>query len=179
MKKLLILLFSLLIFNFSFSWEKIRQLDEFGDPTSFYLIGQTTDNSYGILLIGRKEDSEMIAAFRFIEANFPSKKISMKLKSKNGIDEVNGIMNENTILFRGSDSFTIIRALRDSNIVKFNINGTNFGVSGSGFTKLYKEAYSKDFDFDKPSKKPAKGQKTQSLVEGVGEIDADDDIWYY
>lgn len=179
MKRLLILLFSLLVFSFSFSWEKIRQSDEFGDPTSFYMIGQTTDNSFGILLIGRSEELGMTAAFRFIGADFPSKEVSMKLKSKNGIDEVDGFMSGNTVLFRGLDSFTIIRALRDSNIVKFNINGANFGVSGTGFTKLYKEAYWKDFDFDKPSRKPAKGEKTWSLVEGVGEIEAEDDIWHY
>lgn len=179
MKKLLVLLLSLLVFSFSFSWEKIKQDDEFGDPTKFYMIGQAFDNSYGMLLIGRGEDSNMIAGFSFIGADFPDKEVTMKLKGKDGVNKVDGFMSGNVIIFREPDSFTIIRALRDSNIVKFNINGANFGVSGAGFTKLYKEAYWKDFEVDKASRKPAKGEKTWSLVEGIGEIEAEDDIWHY
>lgn len=180
MKKILILLLSLLIFNFSFSWEKIRQLAKDGDLTPFYMLAQVTDNNFSnMLIIGRNEEGDMIAVFMFGGADFPPKEISVKLEAKNGINEVNGFMNKNAVLFHGKESFVIIRALRDSDVVKFNIDGVSFGISGIGFTKLYKEAYWKDFELDRPSRKPEKGEKTLSLAEGVGEIEAEDDIWHY
>lgn len=177
MKRLLILLFSLLVFSFSFSWEKIRQSDEFGDPTNAYMLGQKTNEGYGMMLVGGNENKDKICMFVFPNDNFPEKNITLKIKSKKGIETISGKSSGKYLFFDGMDAGNMLKALRDSNVVKFSFNGNSFSVSGAGFTKMYKEAYWKDFDLEKASQKPPKGEKAFSLIEGEGDIEAEDAIW--
>lgn len=166
MKRLLILLLSLLVFSFSFSWEKIRQSDEFGDPTKDYALGEVIKEGYGTMMVGKNNEGAKVAGFIFSNDYFSEKKAVIKMKSVHGTMTVSGeIVNGKYMFFYGQEARKIILSLRDSSIVKFNFKGIPFSVSGVGFTKMYKEAYWQDFNLEKPIKKPPVGKE--------------DDFWYY
>lgn len=177
MKKIFILIFSLLIFSFSFSWEKVQQDDEFGDSMSLYMLSQPIKEGFGNLMIGKGQNGERACLFILPNDNLGFEKSKLKMKSKHGVDTLDIQTSGNMMMIYEYDARTLLLALRDSNIVKFNFNGASFSVSAAGFTKAYKNAYWQDFDSSKPVNKPKKGEKVWSLVEGEGYLEAEDAIW--
>ncbi|MFV0577759.1 MAG: hypothetical protein ACK5NU_03730 [Fusobacterium ulcerans] len=141
------------------------------------MLGEKIKEGNGIVMVGRDTEENDICMFIFPNKNFIGEEVVIKMKSKNYTTEVEGFAIDKNLLFKNSEAKAIYRAFRDSSIVKFNFKGTPFSVSGIGFTKLYKEAYWKDFDLEKPSYKPPKGEKVYSLVEGEGYLEAEDAIW--
>lgn len=176
--KRLILALMILISTLSFSWEKIQQNDEFGDPTSIYMLSQPINEGYGNMLVGKGPNGEKICMFILPNDNFPLEEITIKMKSKNGITDLSAKTTGIYVAFYEDSARRIFIALRDSNIVKFNLMGVPLSVSGAGFTKMYKNAYWQDFDSSKPIDMPPKGEKSFSLYEGEGDIEAQDNIWY-
>lgn len=176
MKKLILILM-ILIFNLSFSWEKIKQDDEFGDPTSIYMLTQQIEEGFGQMGIGKGPDGEKICILFLPNDKLPIEKVTVKMKDKKGVSTLSAATNDKYVFFYEDSARKIFIALRDNNIVKFNLKGVPFSVSGVGFSKLYKNAYWQDFDSSKPIKMPPKGEKSYSLYEGENEIEAQDDIW--
>lgn len=177
MKKILILIFFLSLFNFSFSWEKIAQQDEFGDLTNNYILYEGINN--GELGIMVQERNVILVFSKRIRINFSDVNIPIKIKSERGIDTVTGVGSGKMIFFFGEDVNTILTALRDYNLLKFSLNHGDyvFEVSGVGFTKLYKEACWQNFTFGNPINKPPKGELI--WCEKVGYVEAEDLIWYW
>ena len=176
MKKLVFALI-FLISTLSFSWEKIQQEDDFGDFTGIYMLAQPINEGYGYILVGKETNGRKICMLALPSENFVTEDITIKMKSKNGITNLMAATKGVYVRFSDDSARQVLLALRDSNVVKFNLKGVPFSVSGTGFTKMYKNAYWQDFNSNNPVKMPPKGQKAYSLYEGADEIEAQDDIW--
>lgn len=176
MKKLVLTLM-VLISSLSFCWQKVQQDDEFGDPTSIYMLSQRIEEGFGEMVVGKGPNEEKICMFFLPNDNLSSEEIKIKMKSEKGVDTLSATATDKYVFFHEDSARKVLIALRDSNIVKFNLMGVPLSVSGVGFTKIYKNAYWQNFDSSKPIDMPPKGQKAYSLYEGADEIEAQDDIW--
>lgn len=177
MKKMILILM-ILVSSLSFSWEKIQQDDEFGDPTSIYMLAQRIEEGFGQMLVGKGPNGEKICMFFLPNDYFPLEEVTVKMKAKNGVSTLSAKISDKYVFFYEDSARRILIALRDSDIVKFNLKGVPLSVSGAGFTKMYKNAYWQEFDSSKPINMPSKGEKAYSLYEGENDIEAQDDIWY-
>lgn len=175
-----VILFFLLIFSFSFSWEKIIQKDDFGDNTNIYMLKENFININAWILIGKNEN-DIICGFEIKNADFEEEDVKIKVKSRHKGKDFIQVLEAKSfgdyVVFYPDSRRRLLIAFRDSDVVKFNLNGKPFSISAKGFTHAYKNAYWQDFDNSKEIKMPPKGNKVWSIYEGEGNIEEQDAIF--
>ncbi|KDE71724.1 hypothetical protein FUSO7_09655 [Fusobacterium necrophorum BFTR-2] len=149
MKKLLVVLVGLLVFQVSFAkWSKIYQDDDFGDKTTTYMIAEEFNEIPGLLLIGYHEETKQEAvAIQFLGLDLGEGIVYMKAKGDKGEIQPapKGFASGAYIAFYESEGRKIINLLKTSSVVKFNIDGMKFSISARGFLKMYDAGIKKKF----------------------------------
>lgn len=145
MKKLLILLLSLLIFNFSFSWVKIPKKDEFGDKTSEYIYVQKFKEGKIVIYWDKKTLSKNCEITYNKDYLFKGN-YKMKFKSKTvfgdeTIKEIDVYVDKGKIYATETNAISIINAFKDSDIVKFSIEDKNFRINQENFNDIYDDNF--------------------------------------
>lgn len=145
MKKILVFLFSLLIFSYSFSWVKVPKKDEFGDKTQEYIYGQKFKDGKIVIywdnITFSKSCSITLNNHYFSKGNY---KMKFKIKDALGEDiikEIDVYVDKGKIYATGMDSFKIINAFKDNDVVKFSFEGKNFRINQGNFNEIYDDNF--------------------------------------
>lgn len=143
MKKILILLLSLLIFSYSFSWVKEYKKDEFGDATNEYQFVQDFKGGQMIIYYDVPTVSKN-CKFILYKKSYKNGDYKLKFKSTSYFGdekttEVNAVVKEREIYVVDFEAFKVIDAFKISDIVKFSFEREGFQIHQENFNAIFND----------------------------------------